>query len=109
MKPMDAALSGIPAWALVALGVVVVVQLTLDVIALLDLYRRPSEQVIFGNKWIWVAIVLLVNTIGPIIYLLAGRRRDVVAVETFPSMPTTVRPGRVADTLYGSHEHPDPR
>jgi hypothetical protein len=109
MKPMDAILSGIPVWALVALGVVVVVQLTLDVIALLDLYRRPSEQVVFGNKWIWVAIVLLVNTIGAIIYLVAGRRPDVVAVEAVPSTPTTVRPGTVADALYGTPEHPDPR
>ncbi|HEY8821311.1 MAG TPA: hypothetical protein VIM49_05095 [Dermatophilaceae bacterium] len=56
MKPMDAISSGIPVWALVALSVVVV-QLTIDVIALLDLYRRPVEQVVFGNKWIWALLV----------------------------------------------------
>ena len=55
MKPMDAISSGIPVWALVALSVVVV-QLTIDVIALLDLYRRPVEQVFsatsgFGRSW----------------------------------------------------------
>lgn len=109
MKPMDAILSGIPVWALVALSVVVVVQLALDVVALLDLYRRPIEQVVFANKWIWVAIVLLVNTIGAILYLVVGRRRDVVAVEVVPSRPTTDRPGTVADTLYGTIGDPHPR
>jgi len=109
MKAMDVSLSGIPAWAVVALGVVVVVQLTLDVVALLDLYRRPVEQIVFGNKWIWVGIVLLVNTIGAIIYLGAGRRRDVAVDEAAHSRPTSDRPGTVADALYGTTREPHPR
>jgi hypothetical protein len=41
---MDASLSGVPVWGLVVLGVLAVVQITLDVIALLDLYRRPTSR-----------------------------------------------------------------
>jgi len=38
---MDAILSAVPVWGLVALGVLVVIETALDVIALVDLYRRP--------------------------------------------------------------------
>ena len=89
---MDAILSAVPVWGLVALGVLAVVQITLDVIALLDLYRRPIDQVVFANKWIWVAIVLLVNTVGAIIYLVAGRKPAVIAENAAPSASPSVRP-----------------
>jgi hypothetical protein len=38
-----------------------------------DLRRRPAEQ-IRGGKGRW-AIISMVNTVGPIAYFLAGRRR----------------------------------
>jgi len=65
---MDSLLTSVPVWGLVALGVLAVAQITLYVIALVDLYRRPVERLVFANKWIWVAIVLLVSTVGAIIY-----------------------------------------
>ena len=50
-----------------------VVQVTLQVAALVDLARRPSEQ-INGRKAVWVA-ASFVNTVGPIAYFVFGRRR----------------------------------
>jgi len=48
-----------------------VIELTLLIIALVDLIRR--EQVKYLPKWAWAVIILLLNFIGPIAYLLLGR------------------------------------
>jgi bacteriorhodopsin len=50
-----------------------VVQLLLAAAALLDLRRRPSEQV-RGSKKVW-AVAALVNFVGPLAYFAFGRRR----------------------------------
>jgi hypothetical protein len=44
--------------------------------ALIDIKRRPADQ-IRGPKWLWVPVVTLVNSLGivPISYFLFGRRR----------------------------------
>ena len=43
-------------------------------IALVDLVKR--ERVRGGNKLVWVLVIILINIIGPIIYLLAGREES---------------------------------
>jgi hypothetical protein len=101
---MDLSLSAIPVWGLVALAVLVVVQITLDVIALVDLYRRPVDQVVFANKWVWLAIILLVNTIGAIIYLLAARKPPVLTDDSAPVKPKSVASDDIADLLYGPRD-----
>ncbi len=98
---MDEILSAIPVWGLVALGILGVVQITLDVIALLDLYRRPSDQLVFANKWIWVAVILLASTIGPIVYLAAARKPAALTDGSAPPASTAVHTDKVADALYG--------
>lgn len=47
----------------------------LKVAALVDLYRRPSEQV-KGPKALWAVAITLVNSAGalPVAYFLRGRR-----------------------------------
>ena len=105
---MNTNLPAIPVWAVVALGVLAVVQITLDVIALVDLYRRPVKQVVFGNKWIWVVIILLVNTLGAIIYLVAGRKPAAIAENARTASPPA-RIENIADTLYGPRDDTDPR
>ncbi len=50
-----------------------VIQILLAVAALVDLRRRPTEQV-RGSKKVWAAATL-VNFVGPLAYLLFGRRR----------------------------------
>ena len=49
------------------------VQFALMAAALLDIYRRPEEE-IRGNKVLW-ALASFVNFVGPISYFLFGRRR----------------------------------
>jgi hypothetical protein len=48
-----------------------IVEIALLVIALVDLIRR--ERVRGDNKVVWALIIVLINVIGPIAYLLAGR------------------------------------
>ena len=58
---------------LVAAGVA---ETALKVAALIDLKRRPAGQV-RGSKWLWAAVVTLVNSFGaaPLSYFVFGRRR----------------------------------
>ena len=50
----------------------VLLELALLVIALVDVVRR--QYVTGGNKVVWIIVIVLVNIIGPIIYLVFGRR-----------------------------------
>jgi hypothetical protein len=52
-----------------------IVQFALLAAALLDIYRRPAEE-IKGSKWLWVA-ASLVNFMGagPLAYFVFGRKR----------------------------------
>jgi hypothetical protein len=49
----------------------IAIQLGLLVWALVDLAKR--EQVRGGSKILWVLVILLVNTLGSIVYLVWGR------------------------------------
>ncbi len=50
-----------------------VIQVLLAVAALVDLRRRPTDQV-RGSKRLWAAATL-VNFVGPLAYFVFGRRR----------------------------------
>ena len=52
----------------------VVIEIGLVVFSLIDLFR-PERQVLGDNKLIWALVILLVGTIGPIVYLLVGRKQ----------------------------------
>jgi hypothetical protein len=99
---MNPDLSMLPAGALVVLGVVLVIEITLDVIALVDLYRRPLDRVALGNKWVWVAIILLVNLVGAILYLAIGRKPAGPSQDAEASRPSSA--SDVADKLYGPRD-----
>jgi hypothetical protein len=49
---------------------VILLQLTLMIIALVDLARREKTK---GPKWLWALIIIFGELIGPIVYLLIGR------------------------------------
>ena len=53
----------------------VVIELGLVVFSLIDLFK-PERRVIGDNKLVWALIIVLVGTIGPIVYLLAGRKQN---------------------------------
>ena len=99
---MNANLSTLPTGVIVALAVLLLVQVTLDVIALVDLYRRPVARVMLGNKWIWVVIILLVNLLGAILYLLVGRKP--AAVGDVPAAAPSMRTESIAESLYGPRD-----
>jgi phospholipase D-like protein len=86
---------------LVALGVLGLIEIGLDVFALIDLYRRPKAQVVTGNKWIWVAIVLLVNLLGAILYLAVGRQQAPSADDSSQESPPREQVDSIVDSLYG--------
>ena len=50
---------------------ILILELGLVVFALRDLSRRERVN---GPKWMWVAIIVLVQLIGPLLYFTVGRR-----------------------------------
>jgi hypothetical protein len=51
---------------------VVVIELILLVAALLDWLKRPN----LSNRWVWLAVILILNLFGPIIYFLFARKDE---------------------------------
>ncbi|MBK6306759.1 MAG: PLDc_N domain-containing protein [Gemmatimonadetes bacterium] len=66
-------LRDLPTGLLIALGALVLVQLSLQVWGLLDLSRR--EVVPGGRKWVWAVVILFGNLLGAIVYLVVGQAR----------------------------------
>ncbi|GIN69991.1 hypothetical protein J14TS2_04660 [Bacillus sp. J14TS2] len=50
---------------------ILILHMLLLAVALVDLYRRRN---IVNQPIIWLIVILLLNTVGPIIYLIIGRR-----------------------------------
>lgn len=50
---------------------IVLIQIGLMIFTLTDLFKNPNPV---GPKWMWAALIVVVNIIGPILYLLVGRR-----------------------------------
>jgi hypothetical protein len=51
-----------------------IAELALMITALVHVIRHPHYR--FGNKVMWILIVVLINFIGPIVYFAAGRGED---------------------------------
>lgn len=51
---------------------ILVLQLTIQIIALVDLYKQKNIEK--NKKIIWVFVILLFNILGPIVYFIFGRR-----------------------------------
>ncbi|KGR79825.1 PLD nuclease N-terminal domain-containing protein [Ureibacillus manganicus] len=58
-------------WALVA--PLLVIQAILMIIALFDLTKTEKTN---GPKWMWVLIVIFINTLGPILYFIIGKKHS---------------------------------
>ena len=101
---MNVQLSDLPVGLVVAMVVLGIAQLALDVAALVDLYRRPADRVATGNKWVWVAVILLVNLLGAILYFVVGRKPAPVQDAAQPPAPSAARAADIADSLYGRRD-----
>jgi len=52
----------------------VVAELALAIVALVHVLKHPNYK--FGNKVIWIVIVLCVQIVGPVIYFTLGRGEE---------------------------------
>lgn len=52
----------------------IIVQLTLMVVALLHVLKHPHYR--FGNKAMWIVIVVAFQIVGPLLYFVFGRGED---------------------------------
>lgn len=50
---------------------VILLQLALMAVALVDLARRERTN---GPKWVWVLVIVFGELLGPVVYLLFGRK-----------------------------------
>lgn len=53
---------------------IIIAQLALAITALVHVLKHPHYR--FGNKVMWVLIVLIIQTIGPIAYFIFGRGEE---------------------------------
>ena len=56
-------------WAIIA--PFIVIQVILMTIALIDWAKIERTN---GPKWLWLLVICFINTIGPVLYFVIGRR-----------------------------------
>ncbi len=94
-------------YAILALGVV---QIGVQIWALVDLARR--ERVAGGRKWLWAVLIIFLSNLalGAILYFAIGRRVPPEVVETdTPAVSNGDKTARAVDALYGSQDGDAPR
>ena len=103
----NVALNEIPSGLLIPLAVLAVVQIGVEIFALIKLFRTPDDMLVFGKKWPWVLIILFVNLVGAIVFLAAGRKpalaEDPQRTNGAGELPGD-RAARAADVLYGPRD-----
>lgn len=52
---------------------IVLIELGLMIYCLVDVIKRPKTN---GPKWLWIVLIVVVNIIGPVVYLIVGRKDD---------------------------------
>ncbi|WP_284141564.1 PLD nuclease N-terminal domain-containing protein [Virgibacillus sp. LDC-1] len=50
----------------------IVIQGILMIVALIDWFRTKETN---GSRWLWLFVIIFLNTIGPIFYFVIGRRQ----------------------------------
>lgn len=53
---------------------IIIIQYTLAIVALIHVLRHPHYR--FGNKVLWIILVLFLQLIGPILYFTVGRGEE---------------------------------
>jgi hypothetical protein len=51
-----------------------IVQVGLMVLALVDWARRSRTR--YLNRWVWLVIIIIFSTLGPVAYFLLGREEE---------------------------------
>ncbi|RKL64998.1 transcriptional regulator [Salipaludibacillus neizhouensis] len=55
-------------WGLIA--PILLLQFILMIVALFDCLKNENLN---GPKWLWILVILFINTLGPIVYFIFGR------------------------------------
>lgn len=71
MKEMESVIQMLP-----YLAPLIILEVILMAVALVDLAKR--KHVTGGNKIIWILVTVGIQFIGPVIYLVAGRKEESV-------------------------------
>jgi choline-glycine betaine transporter len=58
---------------LLILSPLILLQLSLAAYCAIKIFREGVQNL---NKWTWFLICLFVNVIGPVVFLLAGRKKE---------------------------------
>ncbi len=92
----------LPAWAIVAIAFLALVQVGLQALALLIALRTPPDRLLTGRRWVWIVVIAL-GLVGAIVFLAAARKPAPAPdpVNTAPDLDRD-RARRAADLLYGS-------
>lgn len=56
---------------LIILLPLIIIQLSLMITALISIFKQDTYK--YGNRIMWVLIVVLINMIGPVLYFVLGR------------------------------------
>ena len=48
-------------------------QFILTIVAVMSWYKADQDMRLNGNKWGWLMVILLISTIGPILFFIFGR------------------------------------
>lgn len=100
---MSEALGGVSYGVVYALLALAVLQVGVQVWALVDLVRR--DRVAGGRKWVWALVIVFLSNLalGAILYFAIGRKVTApVAEPDAPDHTASDRAARAVDTLYGS-------
>jgi uncharacterized membrane protein YbhN (UPF0104 family) len=102
-------LEGLPTWLLVVGGILAIAQMAFELWALVDMLKRPEDQLALGGrKWLWAIIILFVNWLGAILYFAIGRKPASGTVDA-PPMPSADNASMAVDSLYGTPRGGGPR
>ncbi len=100
----------LPTAALVGLGIILVIEIALLIVGVIAWAGTPEDRMPPPSKWLWLAIIVLLQILGPIAFLVLRRQHSrYMGVETGPSSaaaPATTRrtASEAADLLYGRSE-----
>ncbi|MEW6216064.1 MAG: PLDc N-terminal domain-containing protein [Candidatus Bipolaricaulota bacterium] len=94
----------LPLWALAGIVVLGLAQLSLQVFAVVNVFRTPEERLVTGRRWVWVLVIVL-GWIGLIVYFTAARRptveQDPLHATPGSDGSASAKARQAADLLYG--------
>jgi hypothetical protein len=91
----------------VVLAVLWLANLGLMALSLVNLFTRPAEAVRFRRRWPWAIVIVVVNWLGPLLYLAVGRIDAPLPDDSGAGdVPAAERARRAVELLYGPPEAP---